>query len=376
MAAFTIEARDGSSRRPCGGARDRARRCSHTGLRAARDEGHREGAAARGGGRAGVRDGARQHLPPAAQSRPRADRALRRDGPLHGLGRPDRDRFGRISGVLDGPRHGRRGDQAASRLHGARSRRAGVGSVGPSDERGRSLAIEEDGVRFRSYVDGRERLPLARGLDGDAGGAGLRSGARVRRVHAVPRRPRVHAALDRAHAPLAGALPGLARRARSRRSSSCTGSSRAASTRTCGASRRRTVAASACDGVAIGGSLGAEKAQMYEVVGYATRELRRRARAQAAASAGDRRGRRPDRGVELGIDTFDCAMPTRWAGTAPRWSPIPENRWRVDLKKAQWRESEEPLLEGCECPACSGGPVARLPQLSGARRRADRERGC
>ena len=35
----------------------------------------------------------------------------------------------------------------------------------------------------------------------------------------------------------------------------------------------QTVAASGCDGIAIGGSLGAEKAQMYEVVGWATAEL-------------------------------------------------------------------------------------------------------
>src|SRR6202023_2271103 len=33
------------------------------------------------------------------------------------------------------------------------------------------------------------------------------------------------------------------------------------------------VAASACDGIAIGGTLGADKAQMYEVISWATTEL-------------------------------------------------------------------------------------------------------
>ena len=76
-------------------------------------------------------------------------------------------------------------------------------------------------------------------LDGGPGRARLGHRARVRRVHAVPRRPRLHRALDRAHAPLAGPLPGLARRSTGRRGRSSTGSSRAASTRTCGARPRR-----------------------------------------------------------------------------------------------------------------------------------------
>ena len=35
--------------------------------------------------------------------------------------------------------------------------------------------------------------------------------------------------------------------------------------------------------------------------------------------------------------------------------PDPEKRWRVDLAKARWREADEPLLEGCPCPACAEG---------------------
>ena len=61
------------------------------------------------------------------------------------------------------------------------------------------------------------------------------------------------------------------------------------------------------------------------------------------------------RGVELGIDTFDCAMPTRIGRHGMALVPDPEHRWRVDLAKARWKEADEPLLDGCPCPACAEG---------------------
>jgi queuine tRNA-ribosyltransferase len=112
------------------------------------------------------------------------------------------------------------------------------------------------------------------------------------------------------------------------------------------------VDASAVDGVAIGGSLGAEKAQMYEVVGWATAALAD-AKPRHLLGIGDI----DDliRGVELGIDTFDCAMPTRLGRHGVALVPDPERRWRVDLTGARWKLSEEPIMEGCPCPACAGG---------------------
>ena len=61
------------------------------------------------------------------------------------------------------------------------------------------------------------------------------------------------------------------------------------------------------------------------------------------------------RGVELGIDTFDCAMPTRIGRHGMAVVPDPAKRWRVDLAKARWKEADEPLLDGCPCPACEEG---------------------
>jgi len=61
------------------------------------------------------------------------------------------------------------------------------------------------------------------------------------------------------------------------------------------------------------------------------------------------------RGVELGMDTFDCAMPTRLGRHGMAVVPDPAGRWRLDLSKARHRHADEPLMEGCPCPACAAG---------------------
>jgi queuine tRNA-ribosyltransferase len=136
----------------------------------------------------------------------------------------------------------------------------------------------------------------------------------------------------------------------------------------------RVVAASGCDGVAIGGSLGAEKAQMYEVVGWATQELMAEHETLPRHLLGIGEVDDLIRGVELGIDTFDCAMPTRLGRHGTALVPDPANRWRVDLTKSEWRGSEQPLLEGCVCSACRRGLsraylsyLARAGELTGMR---------
>jgi queuine tRNA-ribosyltransferase len=116
-----------------------------------------------------------------------------------------------------------------------------------------------------------------------------------------------------------------------------------------------TVAASACDGIAVGGSLGQDKAQMYEVVAWSTDELERGApdRPRHLLGIGD-----VDdliTGVELGIDTFDCAIPTRLGRHGVALVPAPERRWRLDLIKAPNRDDHSPILDGCPCPACTAG---------------------
>jgi queuine tRNA-ribosyltransferase len=115
------------------------------------------------------------------------------------------------------------------------------------------------------------------------------------------------------------------------------------------------VAAREPGGIAIGGTLGEDKPQMYEVVEWAVDELGGRDESLPRHLLGI--GEIDDllRGVELGIDTFDCAMPTRIGRHGMAIVPDPAQRWRVDLAKGRHREADEPVLEGCPCPACARG---------------------
>ncbi len=243
--------------------------------------------------------------------------------------------------------HGTVADEIKARPSGSRSRP-------PGGKTGAILAIEEEGVRFRSYVDGRERFLSPEGSM--AVQAALRSDValvfdectpfHVDRSYTERSTERTHRWLGRClawhaeHGPPGQLVYGIVQ-------GGVYDDLRRASA--------RAVADSGCDGVAVGGSLGADKAQMYEVVGYATRELGGACEALPRHLLGVGEVDDLIAGVELGIDTFDCAMPTRLGRHGTALVPDPAGRWRLDLVKSRWRESEEPLLEGCPCPACAQG---------------------
>ena len=229
----------------------------------------------------------------------------------------------------------------------------GRAPTGP-DRAGKVLGIEEDGVRYRSYVDGSTRfmgpedsMRIQSNLGSDIALVFDEcTPFNVEREYTARSTERSHRWLDRClswHAengPADQLVYGIVQGGvyeDLRRDST------------------EQIAARACDGIAIGGSLGENKAQMYEVVGWATDTL---------AKAGDLRPRHllgigevDDliRGVEMGIDTFDCVMPTRLGRHGVALVPDPEHRWRVDLTTAKWSDSDEPLMEGCPCPACAVG---------------------
>ena len=270
--------------------------------------------------------------------------------------------------------HGTIADEIKARPSRGRPRRDPAGS--PAGERGRTgsiLEISEEGVRFRSYVDGGERFLSPEGSM--AVQAALHSDIalafdectpfHVDRAYTEQSTERTHRWLQRClrwhseHGPAGQLLYGIVQggvHEDLRRASA------------------RTVAASGCDGVAIGGSLGSEKAQMYEVVGYAAAELGGEHEALPRHLLGIGEVDDLIAGVELGMDTFDCAMPTRLGRHGTALVPDPEGRWRLDLLKGRWRASEEPLLEGCPCPACARGLsraylsyLARAGELTGMR---------
>jgi queuine tRNA-ribosyltransferase len=109
------------------------------------------------------------------------------------------------------------------------------------------------------------------------------------------------------------------------------------------------VTSSDVGGVAVGGSLGQEKAQMREVVEWALRPVRDE-QPRHLLGIGD-----VDdilHAVAAGIDSFDCATPTRLGRHGTALVPDPGARWRLDLKKPASAESGEPIADGCPCPAC------------------------
>ena len=230
----------------------------------------------------------------------------------------------------------------------------GRGRRSDDGREGTILAIEEAGVRFRSYLDGSERFisPEISMAVQAALGSDIAlvfdecTPFHVSREYTARSTERTHRWLERClrwHAdqgPAGQAVYGIVQGGVEpdlRRESAAA------------------VAASGCDGIAIGGSLGRDKAQMHEVVAGTAGELQRLAPGRPRHLLGI--GDIDDliRGVELGIDTFDCALPTRIGRHGVALVPDPEARWRADLVKGRWRASRDPILDGCPCPACDGG---------------------
>jgi queuine tRNA-ribosyltransferase len=57
------------------------------------------------------------------------------------------------------------------------------------------------------------------------------------------------------------------------------------------------------------------------------------------------------RAVDRGVDLFDCVLPTRNARNARLFTP----EGPINLRNARFRDDPRPIMEGCDCPACTGG---------------------
>src|SRR4051794_5031871 len=222
------------------------------------------------------------------------------------------------------------------------------------------VAIEEEGVRFRSYLDGSERFMAPEtSMEVQAAlGSDLAlvfdecTPFHVDRDYTARSTERTHRWLRRclewhaAHGPDHQLVYGIVQ---------------GGVFHDLRVESAETVAASGCDGIAIGGSLGGQKEQIYEVVDWTTAVLPDEP-PRHLLGIGD-----VDdliRGVELGIDHFDCAMPTRIGRHGMALVPDPEHRWRVELSAAPWRGAPEPTKGGLPVPAGTGGFFAGgLPAL-------------
>jgi queuine tRNA-ribosyltransferase len=103
------------------------------------------------------------------------------------------------------------------------------------------------------------------------------------------------------------------------------------------------------DGLCIGGSLGGDKAQMYEVVDMTVPHMPD-GMARHLLGVGD-----VDDLLECvarGIDMFDCVSPTRLGRHGAALVRDPARRWKLNVHNAALREDDGPLQEGCPCPTC------------------------
>jgi queuine tRNA-ribosyltransferase len=185
------------------------------------------------------------------------------------------------------------------------------GRRGQRTSRGSVIEIAERGVRFRSYVDGSERFL------------------------SPEESMRIQAALGSLFGIVQGGVYDDLRRESAQR-----------------------VAAAAVDGVAIGGTLGRDKPQMYGVLEMTVPHLPDEA-PRHLLGIGE-----PDdlvEGISRGIDLFDCAVPTRLARHGMALAPLP---FRFDVRRAGYAEDQGPLVEGCRCPACVAHTRAYIHYLS------------
>jgi queuine tRNA-ribosyltransferase len=101
------------------------------------------------------------------------------------------------------------------------------------------------------------------------------------------------------------------------------------------------------DGNAVGGlSIGESREEMFELTTYAC-QLLPKDRPRYFMGIGDPAGILEV--IECGIDMFDCVLPTRTArtGSALTWEG------RLNLRNARFARDPSPLDENCPCPACA-----------------------
>ena len=253
------------------------------------------------------------------------------------------------------------GFQVFSLAHGnvadeIKGRRGGSGSGGGV------LEISERGVAFRSYIDGSRRFmgpEESMGVQAALGSDIALAFDECTPYHAdreytARSTERTHRWLDRclawhaAGGPLSQAVFGIVQggvHEDLRRESA------------------EAVTAAAVDGLAIGGTLGRDKPEMHGVLEMTAPMLPAEA-PKHLLGIGE-----PDDlllAIGLGIDVFDCAVPTRLARHGMALAPLPESRFRFDVARGAFATDEGPLVGGCPCPTCAAHTRAYLHYLSRA----------
>lgn len=260
------------------------------------------------------------------------------------------------------------GFQVFSLAHGAVADEV-KGRRGRPELEGGVLEIGEKGVRFRSYIDGAEQfLSPERSMEVQAKlGSDIAlvfdecTPFRADRDYTARSMERTHRWLDRclewhgeqgpARQAVFGIVQGGVHEDLRRQSAAA-------------------VSAAGVDGIAIGGTLGRDKEQMRSVLDMTLAGLPAEA-PKHLLGIGE-----PDdlvEGIARGIDSFDCAVPTRLGRHGMALAPLPKSRFRFDIRNRREAEEGGPLVAGCPCPACSSHSrgyvhyLSRAKELSGVR---------
>jgi queuine tRNA-ribosyltransferase len=239
------------------------------------------------------------------------------------------------------------GFQVFSLAHGGVANEV-KGKGRPGGDHGSVVSIDEEGVCFRSYRDGRElfispevSMEVQAKLGSDIALVFDEcTPYHADRDYTARSMERTHRWLDRClawhgeHGPARQAVFGIVQggvHEDLRRASA------------------QAIAEAGVDGIAIGGTLGRDKEEMRGVLGLTAPLLPEEA-PKHLLGIGDVDDLLA--GIALGLDVFDCAIPTRLARHGTALVPDPENRFRLDLRKAGWEGDRDPLADGCLCPAC------------------------
>ncbi|MGI8632969.1 MAG: tRNA guanosine(34) transglycosylase Tgt [Solirubrobacterales bacterium] len=222
------------------------------------------------------------------------------------------------------------------------------GRGGQRRSEGAILEIAEEGVRFRSYLDGDERfigpetsMEIQAALGSDIALAfdectpfHADRGYTARSMQRTHRWLTRCADWHREHGPAGQALYGIVQ---------------GGIHPDLRAEAAGVVGDAEIDGIAIGGTLGDSKEQMLAVLDDTLGHLPAAAPRHLLGI-----GEIDDllAGSARGIDTFDCAVPTRLARHGMAMGPFPESRYRVDLAKGRYADDADPPVPGCPCPAC------------------------
>lgn len=106
-------------------------------------------------------------------------------------------------------------------------------------------------------------------------------------------------------------------------------------------------------GIAIGGALGKNKKEMYKIISWINQDIDWQ-RPHHLLGIGDLEV--IEKIIELGVDLFDCALPTRIA----RHGTALVSRGHLNLNSSGLKNKFEPIDKNCQCPVCQNYTIAQI----------------